>query len=294
MSRSASGAFLISPAINLMVHSHPPIPTGYVSVTDGGPIRCIPVSPKFTRDRPAVEAGGVGFNRHARVETPGGPPVARLQPSRVGLYWWHQSAAPESQRLSCQPGRHPRCSRHFGNPGILKRHDLPLALFLDDCQRGARLYLARLIAFRETHARMGEDDRDVGAHKPNPARREGCVAALVDRVEDGPVRGLDGRSTVQLPSIDLDQAGILSKPRRDALTVVAIPGDFNLVQYLQHGCLIRSRHRGSSPFARHVRGSPFSASRTPRRAPQNRADRNWWRVCPIPGTTFQSRPVYRA
>jgi hypothetical protein len=57
------------PGDRLPVHSHPSIPTVYVYLTDGGPIRFIHISPKFTLERPAVKAGGVRFNRNAKVET---------------------------------------------------------------------------------------------------------------------------------------------------------------------------------------------------------------------------------
>jgi hypothetical protein len=40
-----------------------------VYLTDGGPIRFIHKTPQFTLERPAVKAGGVRFNRNARVET---------------------------------------------------------------------------------------------------------------------------------------------------------------------------------------------------------------------------------
>jgi hypothetical protein len=58
-----------SPGDRLPVHSHPSIPTVYVYLTDGGPIRFTHISPKFTIERPAVRAGGVRFNRNAKVET---------------------------------------------------------------------------------------------------------------------------------------------------------------------------------------------------------------------------------
>ena len=58
-----------SPGDRLPVHSHPSIPTVYVYLTDGGPIRFIHIGPKFTIERPAVKAGGVRFNRNAKVET---------------------------------------------------------------------------------------------------------------------------------------------------------------------------------------------------------------------------------
>jgi hypothetical protein len=53
----------------LPVHSHPSIPTVYVCLTDGGPIRFTHQSPKFTIGRPTVKAGNVRFKRNAQVET---------------------------------------------------------------------------------------------------------------------------------------------------------------------------------------------------------------------------------
>ncbi len=58
-----------SPGDRLPVHSHPAIPTVYVYLMDGGPIRFIHKTPKFTLERPAVKVGGVRFNRNAQVET---------------------------------------------------------------------------------------------------------------------------------------------------------------------------------------------------------------------------------
>jgi hypothetical protein len=57
------------PGDKLAVHSHPSIPTVYVYLTDGGPIRFIHKTPPFTLERPAVKAGGVRCNRNAQVET---------------------------------------------------------------------------------------------------------------------------------------------------------------------------------------------------------------------------------
>ena len=57
------------PGDRLPVHSHPSIPTVYVYLTDGGPIRFIHKGAPFTLERPAVKAGGVRFNRNAKVET---------------------------------------------------------------------------------------------------------------------------------------------------------------------------------------------------------------------------------
>lgn len=57
------------PGDKLPVHSHPSIPTIYVYLTDGGSIRFIHKTPKVTIVRPEVKAGGVRFNRNARVET---------------------------------------------------------------------------------------------------------------------------------------------------------------------------------------------------------------------------------
>src|ERR1019366_4942334 len=58
-----------SPGDKLPVHSHPSIPTVYVYLTDGGPIRFIHKTPKVTIVRAEVKAGQVRFNRNARVET---------------------------------------------------------------------------------------------------------------------------------------------------------------------------------------------------------------------------------
>jgi hypothetical protein len=58
-----------SPGDRLPEHSHPSIPTVYVYLTDGGPIRFVHKTPKFELERPAVKAGGVRFNRNAKVET---------------------------------------------------------------------------------------------------------------------------------------------------------------------------------------------------------------------------------
>lgn len=57
------------PGDKLPVHSHPSIPTVYVYLTDGGPIRFTHIEPKFTIERPAVKAGSIRFNRNAQVET---------------------------------------------------------------------------------------------------------------------------------------------------------------------------------------------------------------------------------
>ena len=57
------------PGDKLPVHSHPAIPTVYVYLTDGGPIRFVHKTPKVTIERSAVKAGSVRFNRNARVET---------------------------------------------------------------------------------------------------------------------------------------------------------------------------------------------------------------------------------
>ncbi len=58
-----------SPGDKLPVHSHPSIPTVYVYLTDGGPIRFTHQTPQVTIVRDAVKAGQVRFNRNARVET---------------------------------------------------------------------------------------------------------------------------------------------------------------------------------------------------------------------------------
>jgi hypothetical protein len=58
-----------SPGDKLPVHSHPSIPTIYVYLTDGGPIRFTHKTPQVTIVRDAVKAGQVRFNRNARVET---------------------------------------------------------------------------------------------------------------------------------------------------------------------------------------------------------------------------------
>lgn len=57
------------PGDKLPEHSHPSIPTVYVYVKDGGPIRFVHKTPRFTVTRPAVSSGGVRFNRNAQVET---------------------------------------------------------------------------------------------------------------------------------------------------------------------------------------------------------------------------------
>jgi hypothetical protein len=58
-----------SPGDRLPVHSHPPVPTVYVYLTDGGRVRFIHKTPSFTLERLGVKAGSVRFNRNARVET---------------------------------------------------------------------------------------------------------------------------------------------------------------------------------------------------------------------------------
>jgi hypothetical protein len=58
-----------SPGDKLPVHSHPSIPTVYVYLNDGGPIRFVHKTPQVTITRDAVKAGQVRFNRNARVET---------------------------------------------------------------------------------------------------------------------------------------------------------------------------------------------------------------------------------
>jgi hypothetical protein len=58
-----------SPGDRLPVHSHPSIPTIYVYLTDGGPIRFTHITPKVTIVRGEVKTGQVRFNRNARVET---------------------------------------------------------------------------------------------------------------------------------------------------------------------------------------------------------------------------------
>lgn len=58
-----------APGEKLPVHAHPSIPTVYVYLTDGGPIRFTHISPKFTIERSEVKAGGVRFNRNAKQET---------------------------------------------------------------------------------------------------------------------------------------------------------------------------------------------------------------------------------
>jgi hypothetical protein len=57
------------PGDKLPLHSHPSLPTVYIYLTDGGPVRFIHKTPRFTLERPAVKAGSVRFNRNARVET---------------------------------------------------------------------------------------------------------------------------------------------------------------------------------------------------------------------------------
>lgn len=58
-----------SPGDRLAEHSHPALPTVYIYLTDGGPIRFTHKTPKFTVERPPVTAGMVRFNRNAQVET---------------------------------------------------------------------------------------------------------------------------------------------------------------------------------------------------------------------------------
>ena len=50
-------------------HAHPSIPTVYVYLTDGGPIRFAHKKPLYTIERKAVSAGQIRFNRNAHVET---------------------------------------------------------------------------------------------------------------------------------------------------------------------------------------------------------------------------------
>lgn len=57
------------PGDRLPVHSHPALPTIYVYVADGGPIRFSHQTPRFIVERPAVAAGSVRFNRNAQQET---------------------------------------------------------------------------------------------------------------------------------------------------------------------------------------------------------------------------------
>jgi hypothetical protein len=59
----------LQPGDKLPVHSHPGVPTIYVYLDDGGPIRFSHQTPKFTIERPAVKAGAVRFNRNAQIET---------------------------------------------------------------------------------------------------------------------------------------------------------------------------------------------------------------------------------
>jgi hypothetical protein len=58
-----------SPGDKLPVHSHPSVPTVYVYLTDGGPIRFIHRTPNVTIVRDEVKRGQVRFNRNAQVET---------------------------------------------------------------------------------------------------------------------------------------------------------------------------------------------------------------------------------
>jgi hypothetical protein len=57
------------PGDKVPVHAHPGIPTAYVYLDDGGPIRFSHKTPPFTLVRPAVKAGSVRFNRNSQVET---------------------------------------------------------------------------------------------------------------------------------------------------------------------------------------------------------------------------------
>src|SRR6266478_358411 len=64
------------------------------------------------------------------------------------------------------------------------------------------------------------------------------MAAIVDRLEDVPVRRLYGSPPVQLSPKDLDEVGILGKHRRKADAVVTIPGGFDLLQDFPDDLLI--------------------------------------------------------
>src|SRR5450755_1151700 len=57
------------PREKVPVHAHPTIPTIYVYLDDGGPIRFSHKTPQFTLERPAVKAGSVRFNRNSQAET---------------------------------------------------------------------------------------------------------------------------------------------------------------------------------------------------------------------------------
>jgi hypothetical protein len=56
------------PGDKLAAHAHPSIPTVYVYLSDGGRTIFRHQTPRFTVERPAVKAGGVRFNRNAKVE----------------------------------------------------------------------------------------------------------------------------------------------------------------------------------------------------------------------------------
>jgi hypothetical protein len=115
------------PGDKLPVHSHPAIPTVYVYLSDGGPIRFTHISPQFTIERPAVKAGAVRFNRNAQVETHeveylGDAPAEYL---RIGLKTApgarHRDARLKADNdFPWQDGQ-VRISRIRGNPGRLGR-----------------------------------------------------------------------------------------------------------------------------------------------------------------------------
>lgn len=56
------------PGDSLPVHNHPEIPTVYVYLTDGGPIRFTHFQPSYTLVRRPVKAGAIRFNRNAHTE----------------------------------------------------------------------------------------------------------------------------------------------------------------------------------------------------------------------------------
>lgn len=57
------------PGDKLPLHSHPSLPTVYVYLTPGGPVRFTHRTPEFTIERRPVTPGSVRFNRNAQVET---------------------------------------------------------------------------------------------------------------------------------------------------------------------------------------------------------------------------------
>jgi hypothetical protein len=57
---------MFAPGDKLPVHDHPALPTVFVYLTDGGPIRFTHIQPEFTAERPAVSEGGIRFHTGAK------------------------------------------------------------------------------------------------------------------------------------------------------------------------------------------------------------------------------------